>query len=252
MALNSRKGASSVLGPGPWYLVPTWSNRLSRNNLKTVGWVCYPHCYLNFLQCKDLSVSKEDCRRIGLSIRKKAFEKDQLFSSCEISEAGLGLKNNLIHLFDFMNITNELVISSYMAVRSEINTYASMKWLNNNGYNVCLPVIEKENNPLEFYEWSESTQLKLGLYGIPVPYLTKKVEPDVLLCPLVSFDIHGNRLGYGGGYYDRTIQKLQIKKDILAIGLGFSEQKSRIKLPFDNNDQILDAMVTDKGFFMFN
>ena len=194
---------------------------------------------------------KEDSRKLGLSIRRKAFEKNKLISRSTISEAEISLKSNLIQLFDLMRITNESVVSSYIAVKSEINTDSVMKWLNNNGYNLCLPVIEKENGPLEFYEWNENTQLELGHYGIPIPNVINKIEPDVLLCPLVSFDIYGNRLGYGGGYYDRTIKKLQKSKKIFVVGLGFSEQESKLKLPYDKNDQTLDAMVTDKKFFIF-
>ena len=69
---------------------------------------------------------------------------------------------------------------------------------------------------------------------------------------MVAFDKKLNRVGYGGGFYDRTIKKLRKTKKVLVIGLGFSEQGSKIKLPFDKNDQKLDAMVTDKQFFIFN
>ena len=205
-----------------------------------------------FLQYKDVNVAKEEFRKIGLSIRRKAYEKDQLVSRQVISVAELGLKENLTNLFDFMGINNSSIVSSYISIRSEINTNAVMNWLRSNGYIVCLPVIEKGNSPLDFYEWTKNARLKSGQYGIPIPIEKTKCEPDILLCPLVSFDFNGNRLGYGGGFYDRTIKKLRKTKKVLVIGLGFSEQGSKIKLPFDKNDQKLDAMVTDKQFFIFN
>ena len=82
-------------------------------------------------------------------------------------------------------------------------------------------------------------------YGIPEPFSKKLIYPDILLVPLVAFDKNLNRLGYGGGYYDRVIDKLSKKKNILKIGLAFSVQKIN-NVPVTKYDKKLDYIVTDK------
>ena len=98
---------------------------------------------------------------------------------------------------------------------------------------------------MDFYNWSFSEPLKINKYGIPEPDSKILVYPDVLLVPLVAFDKKLNRLGYGGGYYDRLIKKLTKNKKILKIGLAFSEQKIN-KVPINKQDQKLDYIVTNK------
>ena len=90
-----------------------------------------------------------------------------------------------------------------------------------------------------------SQKLKINKYGIPEPENKKIVYPDVLLIPLLAFDKNLNRLGYGGGYYDRLIEKLSKKKNILKIGLAFSIQEID-KVPINMYDQKLDYIVTNK------
>ena len=98
---------------------------------------------------------------------------------------------------------------------------------------------------MDFHKWSFSNPLKINKYGIPEPKTKNIVYPDILLIPLVAFDKNLNRLGYGGGYYDRLIQKLSNKKKILKIGLAFSVQKIN-KVPINTYDQKLDYIVTNK------
>ena len=98
---------------------------------------------------------------------------------------------------------------------------------------------------MDFYKWSFSDLLKINKYGIPEPETKNKVYPDVILVPLVAFDKNLNRLGYGGGYYDRLIKKLSKKKKIIKIGLAFSFQKID-KVPINIYDQKLDYIVTNK------
>ena len=81
-------------------------------------------------------------------------------------------------------------------------------------FNISLPIIKK-NFQMDFYSWSFSQPLKINKYGIPEPEKKNIVYPDVLLIPLVAFDKNLNRLGYGGGYYDRLIEKLSKKKNII-------------------------------------
>ena len=98
---------------------------------------------------------------------------------------------------------------------------------------------------MNFYKWSFSDLLKVNKYGIPEPENNNIVYPDILLIPLVAFDKNLNRLGYGGGYYDRLIKILSQKKKIIKIGLAFSFQKID-KVPINAYDQKLDYIVTNK------
>ena len=98
---------------------------------------------------------------------------------------------------------------------------------------------------MDFYSWSFDDPLKINQYGIPEPFSKKLIYPDILLVPLVAFDKNLNRLGYGGGYYDRVIDKLSKKKYILKIGFALSVQKIN-HVPVTKYDKKLDYIVTDK------
>ena len=119
-----------------------------------------------------------------------------------------------------------------------------LKFREKNKFNISLPVIKK-NFQMDFHKWSFSDPLKTNKYGIPEPEVQSKLYPDVLLIPLVAFDKKLNRLGYGGGYYDRLITKLSKKKRIIKIGLAFSFQEVD-KVPVNIYDQKLDFIVTNK------
>ena len=98
---------------------------------------------------------------------------------------------------------------------------------------------------MDFYSWSFEDPLYVGNMGIPEPLKTKKVYPDILLVPLVAYDKYNYRLGYGGGYYDKYIQKISNIKKILTIGLAFSFQKMD-KIPINQNDKKLDFILTER------
>ena len=98
---------------------------------------------------------------------------------------------------------------------------------------------------MDFCKWSFCDPLKINKYGIPEPAIKNMVYPDIILVPLVAFDKNLNRLGYGGGYYDRLIKKLSKKKKIMKIGLALSVQKID-KVPINAYDEKLDYIVTDK------
>ena len=103
------------------------------------------------------------------------------------------------------------IIGGYYPVNFEIDDLILLKKFNKNKFIISLPVIKKKFQ-MDFYEWSFSEPLKINKYGIPEPEIKNIVYPDVLLIPLVAFDKNLNRLGYGGGYYDRLIEKLSKKK----------------------------------------
>ena len=135
-------------------------------------------------------------------------------------------------------------IGGYYPVNFEIDDLILLRKFEKNGFNISLPVIRK-NFQMDFYEWSFANPLKVNKYGIPEPETENIIYPDILLIPLVAFDKKLNRLGYGGGYYDRLIEKLSKKKKITKIGLAFSFQKID-KVPINLYDQKLDYIVTSK------
>ena len=136
------------------------------------------------------------------------------------------------------------IIGGYYPVNFEVDDLELLKKLEKNKFNISLPIIKK-NFQMDFHKWSFSDPLKTNKYGIPEPEVQSKLYPDVLLIPLVAFDKKLNRLGYGGGYYDRLITKLSKKKRIIKIGLAFSFQEVD-KVPVNIYDQKLDFIVTNK------
>ena len=135
-------------------------------------------------------------------------------------------------------------IGGYFPVNYEVDDLEILKEFAKKNYQISLPVIKK-NFDMDFYKWSFNDPLKINQYGIPEPNSKKLIYPDVILVPLVAFDNNLNRLGYGGGYYDRVIKKLSKKKKILKIGLAFSIQKIN-SVPVTKYDKKLDYIVTDK------
>ena len=151
--------------------------------------------------------------------------------------------NQIIKILKREKISKK-IIGGYYPVNFEIDDLKLLEKFEKKNFNISLPVVKK-NFQMDFYQWSFSDPLKINKYGIPEPEKKKIVYPDVLLIPLVAFDKNLNRLGYGGGYYDRLIEELSKKKNIIKIGLAFSIQKID-KVPINLYDQKLDYIVTNK------
>ena len=151
--------------------------------------------------------------------------------------------NQIIKILKKEKITKKN-IGGYYPVNFEIDDLALLKKFEKKNFNISLPVIKKHFK-MNFYKWSFSDILKVNKYGIPEPQTKSIVYPDILLIPLLAFDKNLNRLGYGGGYYDRLIKKLSKEKKIIKIGLALSAQKIN-KVPINTHDQKLDYIVTDK------
>ena len=139
---------------------------------------------------------------------------------------------------------NKKIIGGYYPINFEIDDLVLLRKFEKNKFKISLPVIKK-NFQMDFYKWTFSSPLKVNKYGIPEPEIKSIVYPDILLIPLVAFDKNLNRLGYGGGYYDRLIERLSKKKKIIKIGLAFSIQKVD-KVPINVYDKKLDYVVTNK------
>ena len=98
---------------------------------------------------------------------------------------------------------------------------------------------------MDFFKWSNNDPLKINKFGIPEPISSKKFYPDILLVPLVGYDNDLNRLGYGGGFYDRYIEKIEKIKKVIKIGLAFSCQKIK-NMTLNKYDKKLDFIITEK------
>lgn len=139
------------------------------------------------------------------------------------------------------------VIAAYMPMRSEIDPLLAMQALCDAGKRICVPVIMAKNTPLIFCEWEPYCELILGDFGALIPSEQKQITPDLILAPLVAYDDLGVRLGYGGGFYDRTVARLRVP----YIGLAYSAQRSLEPLPSEPTDIKLDAIITELGYRKF-
>ena len=143
------------------------------------------------------------------------------------------------------------IFSSYRAIGSEITPTLLERELAQRGADIALPAIVRKSAPLTFRTWQEGDPLIPGKWGILEPASNgPSVLPDVVLLPMLAFDAAGRRLGYGGGFYDRTLQELRTKKIIIAIGLAYPQQEVDA-VPYDGYDQYLDYVLTPEGLRAF-
>ena len=139
---------------------------------------------------------------------------------------------------------NLKIIGGYYPTNYEIDDLEILNYFFNKGSTISLPKIEKKNH-MQFYKWFKKYPLLINKYGIPEPKGTNRVYPDILFVPLVAFDKELNRLGYGGGFYDRYIQKISRIKKMVKVGLAFSFQKLKA-IPINKHDKRLDIIITEK------
>ena len=160
-------------------------------------------------------------------------------------------KNKKINCLNLIKLLkkapNNKKIGLYYPIGSEVSTIELIQCLRNKKYIISLPVLEK-NSRMSFYEWSEKSPLKISNFGIPEPIKLKKITPSTLVIPIVAFDAKLNRLGYGGGFYDRFICKLEKTKKILKIGLALSCQKIN-KVPTDKFDKKMNYIFTESKIY---
>ena len=188
------------------------------------------------------SKSKINLRKKFFELRKNISSEYALFASKKISnKAG-----------DVVKIYKPKVVAGFYPFNHEVNTLPLMSKLYSLGVELCLPITPENNKPLKFKEWHPKLVLQKGRFGIlEPPKASRTIQPDLLLVPLLAYDKFGNRLGYGGGFYDRTLKELlMLNKYTTSIGLAFESQKCN-KLPKDSYDVPLNSLLNEKGFLHF-
>lgn len=164
--------------------------------------------------------------------------------SASVTSAAVDLAENFM---EALTIIGDGSIAGYWPIADEFNVKPLLQKLSRAGIKVSLPTVIPNQKRLVFQGWSENMQLVKGPYGTLQPVRSSAfIMPDILMIPLLAFDAQGGRLGYGGGYYDRTLAELRKKKEITAVGIAYAGQEIK-EVPTCSNDQKLDWIVTEVG-----
>ena len=147
----------------------------------------------------------------------------------------------------FAGVAAPAVVSGFLPIGEEIDPAPLLARLLGEGFLTSLPVMEGKGRPLVFRAWMPGEALSEVTWGIREPLPSAPlVDPDVVLGPLLAFDAQGYRLGYGGGFYDRTLARLRAIKRVVSIGLAYDEQKVDA-VPHLDYDERLDWVLTPSG-----
>jgi len=146
---------------------------------------------------------------------------------------------------DALAVPQATVVSGFLAMPGEVDPGPLMARLAARGCTLAVPRVAAKATPLVFHRWTPQTRLVVSSFGVSEPDpATPVVVPQVLLVPLLAFDAAGYRLGYGGGFYDRTLAGLRANGPIRAIGVAYAGQEVE-NLPHDDFDERLDAVLTE-------
>ncbi len=180
-------------------------------------------------------MNKSKIRKRILKIRKQNFQKK--IPTCFEKILKIIKKHNI----------KKTTIGGYYPYNYEIDIIDVLQKFEKKKYLISLPKI-KNNFKMDFFKWSFNDPLKINKYGIPEPISNNSLLPDIILVPLVGFDKYLNRIGYGGGFYDRYLRKIKKNKIIITIGLAHSFQKVK-KIKTNKFDMKLDFIITEKKIY---
>jgi 5-formyltetrahydrofolate cyclo-ligase len=186
-------------------------------------------------------------------IRKKALRarmrtwRDGLGSAAKVEAAQVIAEHGLALVPELRGAAPQGCVSAFASMPDELNVWPLLRRLHGAGVPLALPVVEGKGRPLVFRAWVPGDAMNKGVWDIPEPKPDKAVvEPDILLVPLLAFDGRGGRLGYGGGFYDRTLAGLRARQPVIAVGLAYDEQRVDA-VPHLDYDQRLDWVLTPSG-----
>jgi len=138
------------------------------------------------------------------------------------------------------------IIAGYRPIFSELDPTPLMHELHGRGMCLCVPVIAGAGQPLVFRVWTPDAPMEVGAFGAEIPVDAPEVAPGVLIAPMLAYDRALWRLGYGGGFYDRTLEGLRAVGTARAYGYAYAEQEMET-VPIEPTDQPLDGVVTPGG-----
>ena len=267
--INFLEGAGSVSDPGLLHLVPTWLVRVSGIThlhpclvvppplFPALGFVIRVvpdrhisdrHAQLDLpkpqgsiqmgSQGQDISQRKATARKRAFAARKQAKSAEANAKACRFLTEHLTTK------------ATGAIVAGYMPIQTEIDPRPTLHALAQQGVRLCLPVIPGHACPLVFREWTPESAMIEGDFGALIPRGGEQLRPDIAIIPMVGFDSSGARLGYGGGFYDRTLEELSRTAPVLKIGFAFQGQLLD-EVPTDQYDHKMDVIVTETGVNSF-
>ncbi len=191
----------------------------------------------------NIEAEKIKARKILSQKRKIAKAKYDEAHNCIVKQF---LAHDYFHKLKW----NGKYVAGYLPIASEIDVLPLLADLRKRGAYILLPAIIAEAKPLEFRLWNETDKLVKESFGTQAPSAENAVHvPDVILSPLLGFDAECYRLGYGGGFYDRSLQAVRAVKPTIAIGLAYDEQMLD-NIPKDRHDMRLNGIVTPTQFYL--
>ena len=182
-----------------------------------------------------------------LILRHKCLEKREKFFKKKGNDCLKTIDFNLI-ISEIKSKLKILSIGIYYPINSEISPLKLIEICKNLSIKITLPVIDQNTCELLFSKYNEKKNLRKNKFGIIEPIKLKNITPDIIFVPMLGFDRDLNRLGYGKGYYDRTISKLRKLKKIFVIGLAYDNQMVQ-NIPTENHDEKMDIILTDKKIY---
>lgn len=151
---------------------------------------------------------------------------------------------------NFPSALSHSCVAGFAPIGDEIDLWPLLHHLRDLGRIIGLPVTKAKPAPLIFRDWTKNCEMGCDKYGIQYPLNGVAIDPTLILVPLLAFTSRGERLGYGGGYYDRTLSKLRSAGEVFACGVSYAGQEVD-SLPTDAHDQHLDGILTEHGFRTF-
>jgi 5-formyltetrahydrofolate cyclo-ligase len=178
------------------------------------------------------------------TLRKQA-KQQRATAAAAAPEAGTRLCE---HLLATVTFPKDAAVSAYWPMGDEIDPLPTLRCLHREGHPIGLPVMPGAAQPLQFRAWYPDLDLVDGGFGTRIPpESAPPIVPQILLVPMLAFDRRGYRLGYGGGFYDRTLEKLRAQNPLTrAVGIVYAAQEVP-EVPIDRYDQRLDMIVSEQG-----
>jgi 5-formyltetrahydrofolate cyclo-ligase len=187
----------------------------------------------------DLALSKKTLRAHQVAVRRRA-----------CADGGPQAAQRVAALAPCLGLVAGTVVAGYWPMGDEIDPRPLMRALETQGCRLCLPVVTAPGQKLDFRAFAFGDVLEPGPHGTLHPAMAAPpMIPEMLLVPLLAFDRGCFRLGYGGGYYDRTLESLRKSAQVRTVGLAFAAQEVGA-VPCDGHDQRLDAIATENGLLL--